>query len=125
MDNPLHLAAFNTLIDRGVSPDSINADTLQAEAEALATAWEKGADTAPEYAVDDWRLSKSLELFHHVEIMVERLRALVESDNFSDGNPEARETIRRLNLSARSIYHMSIPEDAAQLMAQYGGRGSA
>lgn len=110
MDNPVQVAAFDALVDRGFEPGQIDAETLQNEADFM---------DGPRGDVEAWRLSKTIELFYHVEFMVDRLRTLVAEDGFSDDNPEARETVRRLNLSARSIQHMSVPEDAATLMRVY------
>ena len=123
MNNSLKMAAFDALIDRGIAPEHIDADTLQEEMDSLGLSTAlAGDDTSPCRAdVDRWRISKARELFYHVEFMVDRLRELVDADAFEDENPETRETIRRLNLSARSIFHMSNPDDAATLMQVYHG----
>ena len=119
MDKNTHISAFDALVDRGVNPGAIDANAIQNECQTMdnsATDQEKNAVpvilTAEEEA---WRSEKLSELFCHVEIMVDRLRYLARSGSFDDSNRETYETIQRLNMSAKSIHHLSVPSDAAML----------
>ncbi len=116
MDNPLHVSAFDALIDRGVDPGGINDGTIQDEVRTMnSTQVLEAGDSSDLALLDTWRSEKLSELFYHVEFMVERLRTLVDSGAFDDEDPETRETVYRLNLSAKSIQHLSNRSDAAIL----------
>ncbi len=119
MDKNTHISAFDALVDRGVDPGAINADAIQNECHTMDTpATEPNEDAAPVILTAEeeaWRSEKLGELFCHVEIMVDRLRHLAESGSFDDSNRETFETIQRLNLSAKSIHHLSVPSDAVML----------
>lgn len=119
MDKNTHISAFDALVDRGVDPGAINADAIQSECQTMGTsAPDREADAVPVILTAEeeaWRSAKLDELFCHVEIMVDRLRHLARSGSFDDSNREIYETIQRLNMSAKSIHHLSVPSDAAIL----------
>lgn len=118
MDKNTHISAFDALVDRGVDPGAIDAHAIQNECQTMAPSESTQEDAVPVILTAEeeaWRTEKLGELFCHVEIMVDRLRHLAKSGAFDDSNRETFETIQRLNMSAKSIHHLSVPADAAML----------
>lgn len=119
MDKNTHINAFDALVDRGVDPGAINAEAIQHESQNMdSSTAAQDEDAVPVILTAEeeaWRAEKLGELFSHVEIMVDRLRHLAASGALDDSNRETYETIQRLNLSAKSIHHLSVPADAATL----------
>lgn len=119
MDKNTHISAFDALVDRGVDPGAIDAHAIQSECQTMDPAESAQEEVAVPVILsaeeEAWRTEKLDELFCHVEIMVDRLRHLAKSGSLDDSNRETYETIQRLNLSAKSIHHLSIPADAAML----------